>query len=203
MTKRERRDLTSTRRTWREDTEVLLGIQRLLDLLGDDSYREGLKRTPERVVRAFLEMTRGYEEDVAAILSTTFAEQCDEMVVLRDVEFWSTCEHHLLPFHGTATVGYLPGSLGRVVGLSKLARAVHAYALRLQVQERLTREIADAVLEHLKAQGVGVVLAATHLCMACRGVKTPGTMVTSSLLGKFRSDPMVRAEFLALARSGS
>jgi len=141
-------------------------------------------------------MTSGYNDDPAEILSRTFEESSDEMVVLRGISFHSTCEHHLLPFYGEASVGYLPG---KVVGISKLARLVDSYARRLQIQERLTRQVADAIEQHLEARGVGVIVRAHHLCMGCRGVRQQGTeMVTSSMLGTLRSDAMARAEFLRL-----
>lgn len=169
----------------------------LLEFIGEDATRDGLLDTPRRVVEAFREMTSGYQDDPAEILSRCFDEQSDELIVLRGIDFYSTCEHHLLPFYGTACVGYLPG---KVVGISKLARLVHCYARRLQIQERLTRQIADAVAEHLNARGVGVVIQAHHLCMGCRGVRQPGTeLVTSSMLGTLRSDAVTRAEFFRLA----
>lgn len=180
---------------------ALAGVRSILELVGENTEREGLRDTPDRVCRAWLEMTAGMREDPAEVLATTFAEQCDELVIVRGVDFVSLCEHHVLPFIGTATVGYLPGD--RVVGLSKLARLVDVFARRLQVQERMTREIADALLEHLEPQGVGVVVEARHSCMGCRGVRKPGAvMVTSALHGKTREDPRQRAEFLALAGVG-
>lgn len=171
---------------------------RLLQSLGVPLDRAGTRDTPQRLVKSLHELTQGYHDDPAEILSTRFPATYDEMIVVREIEFWSLCEHHVLPFHGTATVGYLPGPDGGVVGLSKLARLVHAFSRRLQIQERLTQEIAQAMQEHLKPAGVGVVLRASHLCMAMRGVRTPAEMVTSALLGRFR-DPTVRAEFLSLA----
>jgi len=172
----------------------------LLRHVGEDASREGLLETPRRVVKAWREMTDGYAVDIPALLDTTFdGDSYDEMIVVRDVSFVSLCEHHVLPFTGSATVGYLPGADGRVVGLSKLARLVEAYARRLQVQERMTRQIADALDYHLKPAGVGVVLKASHSCMACRGVRKPGAeMVTSTLLGRFREQAPTRAEFLAM-----
>ena len=170
----------------------------LLQYIGEDPERDGLAGTPERVVRAWREMTAGYAEDPAEILSRTFEETSDEMIVLRGITFHSMCEHHLLPFQGTAAVGYLPG---KVVGISKLARLVHCFARRLQIQERMTRQIADAVQQHLGARGVGVIVRAQHLCMACRGVRQEETeMVTSAMLGTLRSDATSRAEFLGLCR---
>jgi GTP cyclohydrolase I len=173
-------------------------VATLLRELGEDPHRDGLVDTPDRVARAWREMTEGYRQDAAAILDATFdVGPYDQMVVVRDIEFWSLCEHHLLPFHGMATVGYLPGD--RVVGLSKIGRLVNCFARRLQVQERLTQQIADAMNEHLKPKGVGVLINATHTCMAMRGVRLGADMVTSALLGRFRDDAVLRSEFLALA----
>ncbi|HEY6140967.1 MAG TPA: GTP cyclohydrolase I FolE [Thermoanaerobaculia bacterium] len=173
-------------------------VTTLLRFIGEEPERDGLRDTPARVVKAWREMTAGYAEDPAEILSRTFAETSDEMVILRGISFYSTCEHHLLPFYGEAVVGYLPG---KVVGISKLARLVECFAKRLQVQERMTRQIAEAVEKHLDARGVGVVLRAHHLCMGCRGVRQEETeMVTSSMLGTLRTDATSRAEFLRLTQ---
>lgn len=176
-----------------------VGIRGLLVAIGEDPDREGLRDTPARVVRAMYEMTRGLTEDPAELLATTFDVQSDEMVVVTGIEFVSLCEHHLLPFAGTATVGYLP--VQRVVGLSKLARLVDLYARRPQVQERMTRQITDALDSHLAVLGSACVLRATHSCMSCRGVRKTAQMVTSSLTGALREQPETRAEFLALARA--
>ena len=168
----------------------------ILRFIGEDPSRDGLADTPERVLRAWREMTSGYGDDPAEILARTFEETSDEMVVLRNISFHSTCEHHLLPFFGEVSVGYLPG---KVAGISKLARLVDCFARRLQIQERLTRQIAESIEEHLDARGVGVIVRAHHLCMGCRGVRQQNTeMVTSSMLGTLGSDPMARAEFLRL-----
>lgn len=184
----------------KRDGEARSGIAALLAALGEDPERAGLRDTPARVVRAFHEMTRGYGMDPAAILERQFDEPYDEMIVLKNVEFTSLCEHHLLPFQGVATVAYIPGPQGKIVGLSKLARLVDCYAMRLQVQERLTQQIAVAIDEHLQAAGVGVVLKAKHLCMGCRGVKKPAAeMVTSYMLGAMKGDKAARAELLSLA----
>ena len=173
-------------------------VTTLLRFIGEEPERDGLRDTPARVVKAWRGMTAGYAEDPAEILSRTFAETSDEMVILRGISFYSTCEHHLLPFYGEAVVGYLPG---KVVGISKLARLVECFAKRLQVQERMTRQIAEAVEKHLDARGVGVVLRAHHLCMGCRGVRQEETeMVTSSMLGTLRTDATSRAEFLRLTQ---
>jgi GTP cyclohydrolase IA len=171
-------------------------VEVLLRVVGEDPEREGLRGTPGRVVKALLEMTAGYSDSPAEILSTTFAEHSDELIVLRGIAFHSICEHHLLPFHGVAHVGYLPG---RVVGISKLARVVHCFARRLQIQERMTQQIAAAVETHLEARGTGVIISAHHLCMGCRGVNLPGTqLVTSAMLGTLRSSAETRSEFLRL-----
>jgi len=172
-----------------EDTVV-----RQLQFLGEDAAREGLKETPRRVIKSLQELTQGYKDDPAAILAKVFTQDYDEMVVLKDIEFWSLCEHHMLPFHGRVHIGYIPQ--GKIVGISKLARLVKCYSRRLQVQERLTIEIARAIETYLKPLGVGVVAEATHLCMAMRGVEEPANMVTSCLLGVFRKE--ARPEFLRL-----
>lgn len=161
-------------------------VVRQLEMVGEDPQREGLLDTPRRVLKALKEQTVGYTGDPASVLGTQFdAEGYDQIVLLRGIRFSSLCEHHLLPFTGTATVGYLPGP--RVVGLSKLARLVELYARRLQLQERLTQQVAVALMEHVAAQGAGVVLRAHHACMGCRGVGQPdAVMVTSTMLGTFR-----------------
>lgn len=173
------------------------GIVRLIEYIGDDPSREGLIDTPERVLKAWSEMTAGYKEDPAKILSVTFdVDKVDEMVILRSIPFVSFCEHHMLPFEGTADVAYIPKD--RVVGLSKLARLVDVYAKRLQVQERLTQQIRQSIDEHLSPIGSAVVIRASHTCMCYRGIKKRGEMITSSLSGRLREDPAARAEFLAL-----
>jgi GTP cyclohydrolase I len=176
------------------------GVRKLLEAMGDDPDREGLTDTPARVVRAMREMTAGLLLDPADVLGTTFDVQSDEMVVVTGIEFVSLCEHHLLPFTGTAAIGYLPDQ--RVVGLSKLARLVDLYARRPQVQERMTRQITDALDAHLPSKGSACVLRATHSCMSCRGVRKVARMVTSSLTGAFRAEPETRGEFLSLAHGG-
>lgn len=178
-------------------TGPLDAVRQLLAWVGEDPTRDGLLDTPSRVCKALREMTVGYEADIAAILSTSFDVQYDEMVVLRDVPFASMCEHHMLPFTGHATVGYIPTE--RIVGLSKLARLVDAYARRLQVQERMTSQIAQALVDHVQPLGVGVVVRGNHSCMCNRGIKKSGEMVTSSLHGAMRTDTVVRQEFLSLA----
>ena len=178
------------------DDEAEDAVATLIRYIGEDPARDGLADTPGRVVRAWREMTAGYAEDPAEILARTFEETSDELVILSNIAFYSTCEHHLLPFYGTASVGYLPG---KVVGISKLARLVQCYARRLQIQERMTKQIASAIAERLDARGVGVVIRAHHLCMGCRGTRQPATeMVTSSMLGTLRDDAVSRSEFLRL-----
>lgn len=177
-------------------SDVEDSVVRLLQFIGEDPTREGLKETPRRVVKAWREMTEGYALDPHKVLGTDFdADGYDEMIVCRDIEFVSTCEHHLLPFVGVAHIGYIPGT--RVVGLSKMARLVDCFARRLQIQEKLTRQVADAMEQVLKPRGVGVVLSAKHSCMACRGVrKQSSSMTTTALTGMFR-EQVVRAEFFA------
>jgi GTP cyclohydrolase I len=183
---------------WEKDEgEPRDAVVRILSFLGDDPNREGLKDTPKRVLKAFKEFTSGYEKDPAVILSTVFTESYDEMVVLRNIEFVSLCEHHLQPFRGTAAVGYVPN--GKVVGLSKLARLVDCYAQRLQVQERMTEQIANAVQEHLDPLGVAVYVQAHHSCMGNRGVrKHQASMVTQKLIGLMKEDSAARNEFMRL-----
>jgi GTP cyclohydrolase I len=148
------------------------------------------------VARSLRELTSGYGESPEVILGTTFEQEYDEMVVVRSIEFWSLCEHHVLPFHGHCTVGYIPQK--RVVGLSKVARLVDMYARRLQIQERMTRQIADAMQKYLAPLGVGVIIEATHTCMAMRGIRSTAPMITSALLGRLTESGPARAEFLAL-----
>ena len=174
-------------------------VRRQLQLIGEDPDREGLVRTPERVAKSLEWLTHGYSLDVADVVGDAlFAENHRQMVMVRDVEFYSLCEHHMLPFFGKAHIAYVPN--GRIVGLSKLPRIVDVYARRLQVQERLTEEIADAIERVLRPAGVGVVLEAVHLCMMMRGVqKQDSKTITSALRGSFRECPMTRDEFLRLA----
>ena len=177
-------------------------IRRQLELLGEDPDREGLKRTPQRVATALAWLTRGYEMDVAHVVNGALfdAEGATNMVMVRDIELYSLCEHHMLPFYGRAHVAYIPN--GKIVGLSKLPRLVEVYARRLQVQERLTEQIASALDEVLQPMGVGVVIEAYHLCMMMRGVeKQNSKTITSAVRGLFRSDQRTREEFLTLAYS--
>jgi len=175
-------------------------VEKLLGLLGEDSARDGLVKTPERVAKAFRFFTQGYQENPEEILNgALFPIAYDEMVVIRDIDFFSLCEHHLLPFYGKCHIAYLP--TGRIVGLSKLPRLVEVFSRRLQVQERLTMQIAEALQQTLHPQGVAVVMEARHLCMMMRGVETPNAVaVTSSMQGVFQSQQQTREEFLNLIR---
>lgn len=172
--------------------------QELLQLLGEDPSREGLRNTPKRVTSSLRYLTQGYRQDVDRILNgAIFDETYSEMVVVKDIEIFSLCEHHLLPFYGKAHVAYIPN--GKILGLSKIPRVVEIFAKRLQVQERLTMQIAECLMEALKPCGVGVVIEALHLCMAMRGVeKSTSYTVTSAMLGSFRNSDRVRTEFLSL-----
>lgn len=171
--------------------EILIGI-------GEDPDREGLRDTPDRVARAYAEMFAGMRQSAGDVLATTFDIAHDEMVLVKDIEVWSCCEHHLVPFTGVAHVGYIPSHAGKITGLSKLARLVDVFAKRPQVQERLTTQIADALMDHLKPRGVIVVIQCEHLCMTMRGVKKPGSKtVTSAVRGQLR-DPTTRAEAMSL-----
>jgi GTP cyclohydrolase IA len=174
-------------------------VRELLLAVGEDPDRPGLQETPARVARAYAETFAGLWQDPYEILATTFDENHDELVLVKDIAMYSTCEHHLVPFHGVAHVGYIPGADGRVTGLSKVARLVEVYARRPQVQERLTRQIADALDDVLKPQGVIVVIEAEHLCMAMRGIRKPGTTtVTSAVRGIFRDSAATRSEAMSL-----
>jgi GTP cyclohydrolase I len=174
-------------------------VRELLLAVGEDPDRPGLQDTPARVARAYAETFAGLWQDPSDILATTFDEDHDELVLVKDIPMYSTCEHHLVPFHGVAHVGYIPGNDGRVTGLSKLARLVEVYARRPQVQERMTRQIADALNEALKPRGVLVVIQAEHLCMAMRGIRKPGSStVTSAVRGIFRENAATRSEAMSL-----
>lgn len=181
-----------------EENSLKNAVRTILKGLGEDPDREGLKETPSRVEKSLKFLTSGYSVDADSLIrGALFAETYDEMVVVRDVEFYSLCEHHLLPFFGRCHVAYLPD--GKIVGLSKIPRLVEALSRRLQVQERLTTQIADTITKHVKPRGVGVVMEARHLCMCMRGVQKENMYaVTSSMTGVFKSDPRSRMEFLNL-----
>ena len=200
-------EVTTPREAWGLDfddaparnTEFEDVVRRMLELIGEDPDREGLLRTPARVANSLTWLTRGYETDVREVVGgAVFEEAHENMVMVRDIELYSLCEHHLLPFFGKAHVAYIPN--GRIVGLSKIPRLVDAFARRLQVQERLTEQIAHAISDVLQPRGVGVVIEAYHLCMMMRGVeKQNSKTITSALRGAFRDDPKTREEFLYLA----
>ena len=174
-------------------------VRELLLAVGEDPDRPGLRDTPARVARAYAETFAGLWQDPGEVLGTTFDEDHDELVLVKDIPMYSTCEHHLVPFHGVAHLGYVPGQDGRVTGLSKLARLVEVYARRPQVQERMTSQIADALADVLKPRGAIVVIEAEHLCMAMRGIRKPGTStVTSAVRGLFRENPASRSEAMSL-----
>ena len=181
-------------------TKIARLVRELLVELGEDPGREGLKKTPERVAKSLTFLTRGYRQNLAKVVNgAKFTSGTNHMVILKDIELYSMCEHHMLPFYGKCAIGYI--SKGRVLGVSKLARIVDMYARRLQIQERMTEEIANAIMKEADAEGVGVVIKAKHLCMMMRGVeKQNSEMTTSAVLGTFRSDEKVRGEFLSLIK---
>ncbi|MCH9620005.1 MAG: GTP cyclohydrolase 1 [Chlamydiales bacterium] len=188
-----------------EETELLVSLEEsyenMIREIGEDPLREGLLKTPARAAKAFRYLTKGYQEDVDIVINgAVFESQINEMVVVKDIEFYSLCEHHLLPFFGKCHIGYLPD--GKVLGLSKLARLVEMFARRLQIQEELTHQIAHSILESIDAKGVGVVIEASHLCMLMRGVeKQTASMKTSVMLDHFKTNPSTRLEFLELIKS--
>jgi GTP cyclohydrolase IA len=192
--------MTRPRPTGQIDLErAEAAVRELLIAVGENPDREGLKSTPARVARSYQEVFGGLFVNPDDVLETTFDESHDELVLVKDIAIYSTCEHHLVPWHGSAAVGYIPGESGRITGLSKLARVVDLYARRPQVQERLTSQVADAVMRRLEPQGVIVVVQAEHLCMAMRGVRKPGSLtMTSAVRGIFKSDQRTRAEALSL-----
>jgi GTP cyclohydrolase IA len=180
-----------------DNDAVVESVRKLLVAIGEDPDREGLADTPRRIAEMYREVFAGLDQDPTKVLSVGFEEGHEEMVVVRDIPFYSMCEHHFLPFHGVAHVGYIPK--GRVVGISKLARAVDIFAKRPQVQERLTSQIADALMEVLRPRGAAVVVEAEHLCMTMRGVKKPGSkVVTSAMRGIFRTKAATRNEFMSI-----
>ena len=177
-------------------------VREFLVAIGEDPDREGLRDTPGRVARAAVELYAGLQQSPSDVLSRSFEIDHDELVIVRDIPLYSTCEHHLLPFHGEAHIGYIPAANGRVTGLSKLARLVDVFSRRPQVQERITTQIADSLVEYLNAQGVIVVIEAEHLCMSMRGVRKPGSRtITSAVRGQLRN-PATRAEAMALLLGG-
>jgi GTP cyclohydrolase I len=182
----------------RED--ALGAVKTILSYIGEDPTREGLIDTPERVVKSWDKLYGGYGQDIKKITKAKFqTDGYDQMIVLKNIEFWSTCEHHILPFYGRASIGYLPNEKGKVIGISKLARVVEVFSRRLQIQERLASDVAAAVEDVTDALGVGVVVSAKHLCMVARGVeKQQSDMVTSSMRGLFRNELATRQEFMNL-----
>lgn len=173
-------------------------VREILLAIGEDPDRSGLLDTPKRVAKAYAEVFAGIHQDPADVLGTTFDIAHQEMVLVKDIPFYSTCEHHLVPFHGTAHVGYIPSADGRVTGLSKLARLVDIYAKRPQVQERLTSQVADALVEHLKPEGAIVVIECEHMCMSMRGVRKPGAKTVTSAVRGMLHEPATRAEAMSL-----
>ena len=182
-----------------DETAIRAAVTSIIEAIGEDPQREGLVSTPGRVAEMYAELFAGLSMKAGEELTVGFEEGHREMVILRDIPFYSMCEHHLLPFYGVVHVGYLPNATGRVVGGSKLARVVEIFAKRPQIQERMTTQIADAIVNGLKPDGVGVIVQAEHLCMIMRGIKKPGSaIVTSALRGAFRSRTETRAEFFSL-----
>ncbi len=191
----------TTKRKKMDEVKIEKAVREILSAVGEDLGRDGLKDTPSRVARMYGELLAGMREDPNKHLVSVFNENYDEIVLLRDIPFYSVCEHHLMPFIGSAHVAYLPA--GRILGVSKLARIVDCFARRLQTQERLTYQIADFLMNNLKPLGVAVVMEASHSCMTIRGIKKPGsTMVTSAVRGIFRKDPRSRNEIMSLIYHG-
>ena len=182
-----------------DKAKIIAAVTSIIEAIGENPEREGLVDTPKRIAEMYAELFMGLGKNPKEELTVGFEEGHREMIIIRDIPFYSMCEHHLLPFYGVAHVGYIPNVDGRVVGLSKLARVVEIVASRPQLQERMTTEIADAIFEGLKPDGVGVIIQAEHLCMIMRGIKKPGSaIVTSALRGTFRSKAETRAEFFSL-----
>lgn len=182
-----------------DEAKIKKAVAAMIEAIGEDPRREGLRDTPKRVAEMYAELFMGLDKDPKEDLAVGFELGHREMVVLKDIPFYSMCEHHLLPFHGVAHIGYIPNAEGRIVGISKLARVVETIARRPQVQERMTTEIADAIYDGLKADGVAVVIKAEHMCMIMRGIKKPGTsVITSALRGTFQRKAASRAEFFSL-----
>jgi GTP cyclohydrolase I len=185
-----------------DEARIEKAVREILSAVGEDLNREGLKDTPARVARMYGELLAGMRDDPNIHISRVFNENYDEIVLLRDIPFYSMCEHHLMPFIGSAHVAYLPS--GKIIGVSKLARIVDCFARRLQTQERLTSQIADCLMTNLKPQGVAIVLEAAHSCMTIRGIRKPGSvMVTSAVRGLFRKDPRSRNEIMSLIHHGN
>jgi len=185
-----------------DEARIEKAVREILSAVGEDLNREGLKDTPARVARMYGELLAGMRDDPNTHISRVFNENYDEIVLLRDIPFYSMCEHHLMPFIGSAHVAYLPS--GKILGVSKLARIVDCFARRLQTQERLTSQIADCLMTNLKPQGVAIVLEASHSCMTIRGIRKPGSvMVTSAVRGLFRKDPRSRNEIMSLIHHGN
>jgi len=183
---------------------IARAVREILEAIGEDPDRDGLQRTPRRVAAMYAELFSGLAEDPSRHLEVTFAAGHDEMIMVRDIPLYSLCEHHLVPFRGWASVAYIPGADGRITGLSKVARLVEGFAHRPQVQERLTTQIADALMEVLRPEGAFVVIEAEHLCMSMRGVKKPGSVtVTSAVRGLFRDSAATRAEAMSLLSNHS
>ncbi|WP_017593236.1 GTP cyclohydrolase I FolE [Nocardiopsis potens] len=182
-----------------DQARIEKAVREILLAVGEDPDRDGLQDTPARVARAYAEQFSGLQQTPEDVLTTVFEAQHEEMVLVKDIELYSTCEHHLVPFYGSAHVGYIPNAKGQITGLSKLARLVDVFARRPQVQERLTSQVADAVMTHLEPRGVIVVIEAEHLCMTMRGVRKPGAKtVTSAVRGDFRNRDRTRAEAMSL-----
>ena len=184
------------------DTEkIQKAVLAIIKAIGDDPDRQGLADTPQRLAEMYAELFSGIDMDAREVLGTGFSAGHHEMVIVRDIPFYSMCEHHFLPFYGTVDIGYIPNANGWVVGVSKLARVVEIFSRRLQLQERMTKQIADVIVESLKPDGVAVVIQAEHLCMTMRGIKKPGSnVVTSAMRGIFQRRPVTRAEFLSLIK---
>ena len=179
-----------------DEKKIKEGVKLLLEGIGEDIDREGLKDTPDRIARMYTEIFAGYEDDASTHLSKRFHVDNNDIVLEKNIVFYSTCKHHMMPFYGVAHIAYIPNN--EVVGISKLARTLEVYARRLQIQEKLTDEVADSIFSELNAKGVMVVIEAEHMCMTMRGVKKPGaTMVTTQLLGRFKTDEKTRAEFMS------
>lgn len=194
------RNIAAANRSSVDHEAIQRAVRMILEAIGEDPDREGLVDTPARVARMYEEVLAGMRDDGSRHLEVHFDADHEEMVIVRDIAFYSLCEHHMVPFFGKAHVAYIPKG-GRVTGLSKLARVVHAYARRLQMQERMTSQIADTLMKHLEPRGVAVVVEAEHLCMSMRGVRQPGSQtITSAVRGVFRSDERTRAEAFALIR---